>query len=62
LLESRAEPHRCEADVSDEETLLRSPERRAANWIKYDQRLHTVVDANDDYYVLDFLKVTGCMI
>ena len=38
------------------------PERRAAKWIKYDERLQTVVDAYDSYDVIDFLKVIGCMI
>ncbi|MCP4456586.1 MAG: hypothetical protein GY816_00945 [Cytophagales bacterium] len=37
------------------------PERRAPKWIKYDQKLQTVVDAYDEYEVLDYLKVIGCM-
>ena len=50
-------------DVNLTKRLYReAPERRAAKWIKYDQRLQTVVDAYEDYDMLDFLKVIGCMI
>ena len=38
------------------------PGKRAAKWIKYDQRLQTIVDSYDDYDILDFLKVVGCMV
>ena len=38
------------------------PEPRTAKWIKYDQRLQAIVDAYDEYDVLDYLKVIGSMI
>ena len=50
-------------DVKLTRRLLRQPpEKRAAKWIKYDQRLQTIVDSYDDYDILDFLKVVGCMV
>ena len=39
-----------------------SPEPRADKWIKYDQKLQRIIDAYDDYAILDFLKVVGNML
>ena len=43
-------------------TNLIGTEQRGAKCIKYDQKLQIVVDAYDEYDVLDFLKLIGSMI
>ena len=57
---------KSEQDLTDVKLTKRlcreAQKRRAAKWIKYNQRLQTVVDAYEDYDMLDFLKVIGCMI
>ena len=45
-----------QTDVKLTRRLLRQPpEKRAAKWIKYDQRLRTIVDSYDDYDIEIFL-------
>jgi len=42
--------------------LMREPlEPRPQKWIKFDQRLNAVIENYDDYEILDYLKVIGCL-
>jgi hypothetical protein len=39
-----------------------APEPRQKKWIKFDQQLNTMIENYEDYEILDYLKVIGCMV
>ena len=50
-------------DVKLTKHLMREPlEPRQQRWIKFDQRINTVIESYDEYDdVLNYLKVVGCL-
>ena len=51
------------ADVKMTKLMMReSPEPRSAKWMKYDEKLQTIIQTFDSYpIILDFLKCTSCL-
>ena len=57
---------KSEQDLTDvkltKKMMKQSPEPRAPKWVRYDVQLQKILEAYDDYDVLDFLKVVGNML